>query len=173
MFGEWLNMAESLPRYRFRSTTERVSSGRGRLVSHKNSFIADQRGAVAFETIIVYMFMVSSLLMPLADVAAAGFQFISAWTALRSFGQYIQYKTPPDPANPGTWRSALQTTVEGYTIGNIQVMCGSTACNSGNLGSIPKYFTFSTTVTLAPIVLRPVLCPNSCTYTLPYSERFQ
>lgn len=137
------------------------------------SFIADQRGAVAFEAVIVYIFLVTSLLMPLADVAAAGFRFISAWSALRSFGQYIQYKNPPDPANPGTWVSALQTTVAGYTIGNIQVMCGSTVCNSGNLGATPKYFTFSTTVTLAPIVLTSVLCPNSCTYTLPYSERFQ
>jgi hypothetical protein len=155
MFGEWLNI------------------GRGRLVSHKNSFIADQRGAVAFETMIVYIFLVSFLLMPLADVAAAGFQFISAWSALRSFGQYIQYKNPPDPTNPATWVSALQTTVAGYTISNIQVLCGSTACSSSNVTLIPKYYTFTTTVTLAPIVLRPVLCPTSCTYPLSYSERFQ
>jgi hypothetical protein len=26
---------------------------------------------------------------------------------------------------------------------------------------------------LAPMVLRPILCPSTCTYTLPYSERFQ
>src|SRR5262245_13190691 len=80
-----------------------VSIGRGRRACPGNTFIADQRGAVAFETIIVYIFLVASLLMPLADVAAAGFRFISAWTALRSFGQYIQYKNPTDPANPGTW----------------------------------------------------------------------
>ncbi|WP_225127712.1 MULTISPECIES: hypothetical protein [unclassified Bradyrhizobium] len=157
-----------------RVTRSHVASPRGgRRAYRKGSFVADQRGAVAFETVIVYIFMVSFLLMPLADVAAAGFRFISAWSALRSFGQYIQYKTPPDPANPGTWVSTLQTTVAGHTIGNIQVMCGSTACNSGNLGLTPKYFTFSTTVTLAPIVLTSVLCPSSCTYTLPYSERFQ
>ncbi|WP_370108264.1 hypothetical protein [Bradyrhizobium yuanmingense] len=155
-------------------TRSHVASPRGgRRAYRKGSFVADQRGAVAFETVIVYIFMVSFLLMPLADVAAAGFRFISAWSALRSFGQYIQYKSPPDPANPGTWVSTLQTTVAGHTIGNIQVMCGSTACNSGNLGLTPKYFTFSTTVTLAPIVLTSVLCPSSCTYTLPYSERFQ
>jgi hypothetical protein len=143
-------------------------------MSKKGSFTRDQRGAVAFETIIVYFFLVTLLLMPLADVAAAGFQYISAWSALRSFGQYIQYKNPPDPANPGTWASALQTTVSGYTIGNIQVMCGSNAvCSSGNVTSSPKYFSFSTTVTLAPMVLRSVLCPSTCTYTLPYSERFQ
>jgi len=115
------------------------------------------------------------LLLPLADVAAAGFQYISGWGALRAFGQYIQYNNPPDPANPGTWTSGLQTTVSGYTIGNIQVMCGdaNTVCSSGNITSTPKYFTFSTTVTLHPIVLRSVLCPSSCTYTLAYSERFQ
>ncbi|MDF0496568.1 hypothetical protein [Bradyrhizobium yuanmingense] len=157
-----------------RVTRLHVASPRGgRRAYRKGSFVADQRGAVAFETVIVYIFMVAFLLMPLADVAAAGFRFISAWSALRSFGQYIQYKSPPDPANPGTWVSTLQTTVAGHTIGNIQVMCGSTACNSGNLGLTPKYFTFSTTVTLAPIVLTSVLCPSSCTYTLPYSERFQ
>ena len=149
-----------------------VSVRRGRRASHKNSFIADQRGAVAFETMIVYIFLVASLLMPLADVAAAGFQFISGWAALRGFGQYIQYKNPLDPSGNVSW-SGLQTSVGSYTIGNIQVMCGSTACSSGNVTSIPKYFTFTTTVTLAPIVLRPVLCPSSCTYTLAYSERFQ
>ncbi len=142
-------------------------------VRHRVFFIADQRGAVAFETIIVYVILVSGLFMPLADAAAAGFRFISAWGALRSFGQYIQYNNPPDPANPGSWQSALQTTVAGYTIGNLQVMCGRTACSSGNVTVIPKYFTFTTTVTLDPIVLRSVLCPSSCTYTLTYSERFQ
>lgn len=145
---------------------------RNKRVRHK-VFIADQRGAIAFETIIVYVFLVSGLLMPLADVAAAGFRFISAWAALRSFGQYIQYNNPPDPTNPGTWESALQTTVQGFTIGNLQVMCGSSPCSSSNVVSIPKYFTFTTTVTLDPIVLKSVLCPSSCTYTLSYSERFQ
>jgi hypothetical protein len=146
---------------------------RNRRVSRRVFFIADQRGAVALETIIVYVFLVSSLFMPLADAAAAGFRFISAWGALRSFGQYIQYNNPPDPANPGAWQSGLHMTVAGYTIGNIQVMCGSTPCDSSNVTLIPKYFTFTTTVTLDPIVLRSVLCPSSCTYTLSYSERFQ
>lgn len=160
-------MAESL------WPTGAVRIGRIRPVKQKKSFIADQRGAVAFETMIVYIFLVASLFMPLADVAAAGFRFLSAWTALRSFGQYIQYNNPPDPTDPGTWISGLQKTVAGHTISNIQVMCGTTNCNSGNLTLTPKYFTFTTTVTLAPIVLTSVLCPSSCTYTLPYSERFQ
>jgi len=145
-------------------------------MSHKKSFIADQRGAVAFETMIIYIFLVASLLMPLADVAAAGFQFTSAWTALRGFGQYIQYSPPPDVTNASSWASnALANTGPRYPISNLQVMCGdaNVACNSSNGTSIPKYFTFTTTVTLAPIVLRRVLCPTTCTYTLPYSERFQ
>jgi hypothetical protein len=144
-------------------------------MNKKGSLIADQRGAVAFEMIIVYLFLSFSLLLPLADIAVAGLRYLSAWGALRAFGQYIQYNNPPDPTSPGTWTSGLQTTVSGYTIGNIQVMCGdtNTVCSAGNVTSIPKYFTFTTTVTLAPMVLGPVLCPTSCTYTLPYSERFQ
>jgi hypothetical protein len=148
-------------------------------MSHKNPFIADQRGAVALETMIVYIFLVSFLLVPLADVAAAGFQFISAWTALRSFGQYVQYYNPLGPDGTVTWRSGLQTTVAGYPISNIQVICGdaSATCSSSNIAS-PKYITFTTTVTLAPIgarvpFWRSVLCPTTCTYTLSYSERFQ
>lgn len=154
--------------------SEVVGIGRGRRASHRRSFVADQRGAVAFETVIVYIFLVASLLMPLADVAAAGFQFISARSALRGFGQYLQYYNPLGPDGAVTWRTGLQTTVSGHTISNIQVLCGDAgaSCSSSNIQS-PKYYTFSTTVTLAPIVLRSVLCPSSCTYTLPYSERFQ
>ncbi|WP_284267136.1 hypothetical protein [Bradyrhizobium iriomotense] len=150
-----------------------LGARRGGRASHKKSLVADQRGAVAFETMFVYALIVAFLLMPLADVAAAGFRFISAWSALRSFGQYIQYKTPLGADGSVNWGTGLQTTVNGYTISNIQVWCGSSVCSSGNLTQIPKYFTFSTTVTLAPIVWRPVLCPSSCTYTLSHSERFQ
>ena len=89
-----------------------------------NTLLSDQRGAAAFEMLFVYPFMMFFLLFPLADVAFAGFQYISAWQALRAFGQYIQYNNPPDPADPGTWKSGLQTTVAGHTIGNLQVMCG-------------------------------------------------
>jgi hypothetical protein len=44
-------------------------------MSKSHCFIADQRGAVAFETIIVYLFMVTSLLLPLADIAIAGLRY--------------------------------------------------------------------------------------------------
>lgn len=143
-------------------------------MSHRKSLIADQRGAVAFETMIVYFWLVAFLLMPLADVAAAGFQFISGWSALRGFGQYVQYYNPLGPDGTVAWRPGLQTTVAGHTIGNLQVKCGEqgATCSPSNI-AFPKYITFSTTITLAPIVLRLVLCPTTCTYTLPYSERFQ
>ena len=75
-------------------------------MSHKNSFIADQRGAVAFEMPIVWLFLMMSLLLPLADVAVAGFQFVSAWEALRAFGQSIQYDPPPDVTNASGWTSS-------------------------------------------------------------------
>ena len=130
---------------------------------------------------IVWLFMMMSLLLPLADVAVAGFQFISAWEALRAFGQYVQYHPPPDVTNTSSWTSALPTTVAGYPISNVQVLCGDTgagaACSSTNVTFAHKYYSYTTTVTLAPMVLRSVLCTsgnaNPCSFTLPYSERFQ
>ena len=78
--------------------TERtVLAGKDKLTS--TTLLSDQRGAVAFEMLIVWLFLMMSLLLPLADVAIAGFQFISAWQALRAFGQYIQYNSPPDVTN--------------------------------------------------------------------------
>ena len=150
------------------------------LARHKDSFMADQRGAVAFETLIVYLFMVTSLLLPLADVAAAGFQFISAWEALRAFGQYVQYHSPPDVTNTSGWTSTLPTTVAGYPISNVQVLCGdaNAVCSSTNVTLPTKYYSYTTTVTLSPFnFLKPVLCrssnANPCSFTLPHSERFQ
>jgi hypothetical protein len=143
----------------------------------KGSFLADQRGAVAFEMLIVYSFMMFSLLLPAADLANAAFRFISAWGALRSFGQYLQYHPPSDPANP-SWSPTLPTTVSGYAISAPTLTCGDAgaACGPSNLVS-PKYYSYSTTVTLAPLVLTPLLCTsgnaNKCQFTLSYSERFQ
>src|SRR5262245_10215222 len=157
---------------------EVVSIGRGRRASYKGSFIADQRGAVAFETLIVYLFMLTSLLLPLADVAIAGFQYISAWQALRAFGQSIQYNTPPDVTNASSWASsALAKADPNFPIPNIQLICGdqNSPCSTTNL-SPPRYYSYTTTVTLAPMVLKSGLCTsgnaNPCTFTLPYSERF-
>jgi hypothetical protein len=147
----------------------------------KDSFLTDERGAVAFEMIIVYLFMVTSLLLPLSDLAAGGFQLISAWEALRAFGQYVQYNSPPDVTNISSWTSTLPTTVAGYPINNVQVLCGNTgagaACTSTNINLPTKYYSYTTTVTLAPRVLSSVLCTsgnaNPCSFTLLYSERFQ
>ncbi|WP_228749195.1 hypothetical protein [Bradyrhizobium sp. BR 10261] len=143
-------------------------------MSHSKSLFVDQRGAVALETLIVYPVLVAFLLMSLAELAIAGLQFSSAWSALRGFGQYLQYYNPLGPDGTLNWRPGLQTTVAGYPISNIQVICGDArvACSSSNIAT-PKYFTFTTTVTLTPIVWRAVLCSPSCTYTLRYSERFQ
>jgi hypothetical protein len=145
----------------------------------KNSFIADQRGAVAFEMLFVFGFMILSLLLPLADVAIAGFQYVSAWEALRAFGQSIQYAPPPDVTSASSWTSsALAKAVPGFPISNFQLVCGDTksVCSTTNTVS-PKYYSYTTTVTVAPIVLTAVLCTsgngNPCSFTLSYSERFQ
>ena len=143
-------------------------------MSKKGSFIADQRGAVAFEMIIVYLFMCFSLLLPLADVAIAGFQYISAWGALRNFGQSIQFDPPTDFANASGWKSSKLAKADSrFPIQNFQLVCGSSACSGTNTAS-PRYYSYTTTVTISPMVLRSVLCTGgNCTFTLPYSERFQ
>ena len=147
--------------------TERTLAGKDKLTS--TTLLSDQRGAVAFETIIVYFFMLTSLLLPLADIAIAGFQFVSAWGALRAFGQYAQYRSAQDVAS---------TTVAGYPISNLRVVCGDTNLDCSPSNTLPpKYYSYTTTVTVAPIVLTAVLCTsanaNPCSFTLSYSERFQ
>jgi hypothetical protein len=148
-------------------------------VSKKDRFIADQRGAVAFEMPFVYAFMLFSLLFPVADIAIAGIQYIAAWQSLRAFGQSIQYSPPPDFTDTSSWASsALAKADPNFPIPSIQLVCGdaNAACSAANAVP-PKYYSYTTTVTLAPMVLRSVLCTsgnaNPCTYTLPYSELFQ
>jgi hypothetical protein len=150
-------------------------------VRQRNSFLADQRGAVAFEMPIVWLFLMMSLLLPLGDVAIAGFQFVFAWQALRAFGQYAQYHPPPDVTDTSSWTTTLPITVAGFPISNVQVLCGDTnagaLCSSTNVMLPTKYYSYATTVTLKPMVLSAVLCTssnaNKCSFTLPYSERFQ
>lgn len=145
-----------------------------------DSLMRDRRGAVAFEMLFVYGFMILTLLLPLADLARFGFQFVSAWGALRSFGEYLQYNPPPDATSTTTWASGLQKSVAGFTISNVQVLCGNTTnavCDSSNVLMSPvKFYSYTTTVTLDPMELGSVLCggtKKSCSFTLPYSERFQ
>lgn len=150
---------------------------RGRLMSKKGSFIADQRGAVALEMPFVIVVLIFSLLLPLADLAIAGFKFISAHQALRAFGQSIQYSPPPDVTNASSWAStALAKADTRFPIPSIQLRCGVSSCAATPTES-PKYYSYTTTITLAPIVLRSVLCTNGggnpCSFTLSYSERFQ
>jgi len=138
----------------------------------KNSFIADQRGAVAFEMPIVYLFLIFSLLFPLADMAVAGFKFISAFQALRDMGQRTQYSTPDatDSTSISTWQSSLPTTVDGYTV-SATIKCGDTGTAPPCAGTdFPKYYIFQTSFTLSPFVLRSVFC-SACTVT--YAQRFQ
>ena len=139
------------------------------------TLLSDQRGAVAFEMPFVWLFLMMSLLLPLADVAVAGFQFISAWEALRAFGQSIQYDPPPDVTNASGWTSSkLAKADPRFPIQQFKLVCGDTnvVCSPSNSAS-PTYYSYTTTVTLSPMVLRPVLCnAGSCSFTLPYSGRF-
>ena len=144
------------------------------LISHKKSFIANQRGAVAFETVIVYGFMMIFLLLPLADLAIAGLKFNSAYQALRDMGQLTQYSNldATDPASISTWQSSLPTTVDGYTV-SATVKCGDAGTAPPCAGTTwPKYYIFSISFTLSPMspMLKSVLC-STCTVN--YSQRFQ
>jgi hypothetical protein len=144
-------------------------AGKNKLIS---MLISDQRGAVAFEMIIVYLFMVTSLLLPLADLAVAGLKFNSAYQALRDMGQRTQYSTPDatDPTSISTWQSSLPTTIDGYTV-SASVKCGDAGTAPPCAGTtFPKYYNFSTSFTLSPMVLGSVLC-STCTVN--YLQRFQ
>lgn len=158
---------------------------RGKIGKGIRSLIGDRRGAAAFEVLIVYSFLIFSLLLPLADVAIAGFHYVSAWQALRAFGQSIQYNPPPDFADVSDWTSDAISKADAadgrYPISSLEIYCvdkttnAAAICTADNAPNSPvKYFSYATTVTLAPMVLSLVLCPGgNCTYTLPHSERFQ
>jgi hypothetical protein len=149
-----------------------VRARRGQLRGRKESFIADQRGVVAFEIPFVTILLIFSLLLPLADVAIAGFKFISAYQALRDMGQRTQYSTPDatDANSISTWQSSLPTTVDGYTV-SATIKCGDAGTAPPCAGTtFPKYYSFQTSFSLSPMVLGSVLC-STCTVN--YLQRFQ
>ena len=146
------------------------------LCRERASLLADQRGAVALEMPAVFAFMLFSLLLPLADLAIAGLQYISATQALRAFGQSILYSPPPDLSDTSSWSAtAIAKADSRYPISDFQLICGDggTVCSAANTAN-PKYYSYATTITLSPMVLSAVLCNGgNCTITLSYSERFQ
>jgi hypothetical protein len=149
-----------------------VRARQGQLRGRKESFIADQRGVVAFEMPFVTIVLIFSLLLPLADVAIAGFKFISAYQALRDMGQRTQYSTPDatDANSISTWQSSLPTTVDGYTV-SATIKCGDAGTAPPCAGTtFPKYYSFQTSFSLSPMVLGSVLC-STCTVN--YLQRFQ
>jgi Flp pilus assembly protein TadG len=147
-------------------------------IGRKHSFIEDQRGAVAFEMPVIYAFLIFSLLLPLADVAIAGFKFISAHQALRDMAQRTQFSPPADvttSAGITAWTTSLPTTIDGYSV-SVNIYCGSSGtlapCAADVQGNPPssKYYTVTTSFTLSPMVLGSVLC-STC--TLNFSVPFQ
>jgi hypothetical protein len=156
----------------------RVRACLGKLMSRKETFLADRRGAVSFEMPVVFFFLIMSLLLPLSDVAIAGFKYLSALQSLRSFGQSILYSPPIDLSDTASWVTSAKAKADtNYPVSNFQVTCGDTnaACSATN-PAFPRYYSYSTTITLSPIVLKSVLCTGSgadpCTLTLSYRERF-
>jgi hypothetical protein len=148
-----------------------VLAGKDKLTS--TTLLSDQRGAVALEMPIVWLFMMMTLLLPLADLAIAGFRFISAHQALRDMGQRTQYSTldATDPNSITSWKSSLPTTVDGYPI-SAKVYCGDPGTEAPCAGATwPKYYVFSTSFTLSPMVLPVSVLCRSCTVN--YSQRFQ
>ena len=142
-------------------------------MSKKDFFIADQRGAVAFETISIYFFLGTFLLLPLADVSVAGLKYNSAYQALRDMGQLTQYSNldATDSASISTWQSSLPTTVDGYTV-SATIKCGDTGTAAPCAGTTwPKYSVFSTSFTLSPMVVPASVLCRTCTVN--YSQRFQ
>ncbi|MHC2816901.1 Flp pilus assembly protein TadG [Bradyrhizobium huanghuaihaiense] len=158
-----------------------LSAASRSVMRRKASFLADQRGAVALEVPAVWLFLMLIVLLPLADITVAGFKFISARQALRNFGQSILYSPPPDVTNASSWSSAALAKADTrYPIPSIQLICGesNSVCSSANSDPTqPKYFVYTTTVTLSPIVLKSLLCTggttSGCKFTLSYTERFQ
>jgi len=86
--------------------------------------------------LIVYPILVLGLLLPLADVAIAGFRFIAAHQALRDMGQRTQYSTPDatDPNSISSWQSSLPTTIAGYPV-SATVKCGNAGTAAPCLGT--------------------------------------
>lgn len=132
---------------------------------------ADRRGAAALELSLIFSLLFTGMLLPIVDLGVAGAKYMSAVVALRNLGMYAQYHTPPDVSNTTGW--TLPSTNGGYTI-STTLMCGTSTCASTPSAS-PKWFRFSTTITLSPLVLGSIMCAGGspCTHTIQYSERFQ
>ena len=134
--------------------TERTAlAGKDKLTS--TTLLSDQRGAVAFEMPIVWLFLMMSLLLPLADLLSLAFSLYPRGGHCVNFGQYRS--TRPDVTNVV---SLGQRTHYGCGLSHQQSpspLRRCTACSPSNSVS-PKYYSYTTTVTLSPMVLRPVLC---------------
>jgi hypothetical protein len=134
-------------------------------------FVADRRGVAALELSLTFLFMIT-LLLPIVDLGIAATQYINAFQALRGLGVYAQYHAPPDVTLDLTsWKSSLPSV--GYAVSTI-VKCGDAAapCSATNPGS-PKWFSFSTGITISPLFLTAPAFGLAGTYTIQYAERFQ
>ena len=125
------------------------------------------------------LFLLFSLLLPLADVAIAGFQYISAMQALRAFGQSIQYSPPPDFTNTSDWvTTAIAKADPRYPISNFKSFAAmqtlpATAANARDVADEVLFVLDDHHFGTHGVEIGVVYRARNCTFTLSYSERFQ
>jgi len=95
---------------------------------------------------------------------------------LRDMGQRTQYSPPADVTSSASitdWKNSLPTTVDGYPV-SAAVYCGNPGTQEtapcALSTTLPKYYTFTTSFTLSPMVLGSLFC-SACTVN--YTQRFQ
>ena len=142
--------------------TERtVLAGKDKLTS--TTLLSDQRGAVAFEMPIVWLFLMMSLLLPLADLLSLASSLYPRGGHCVTSGNLSSTTRHLTSRTRQVGRQAkLATTADRwFPIKIFNVVCGDdSACSTTNTAS-PKYYSYTTTVTLSPMVLRSVLCTSS------------
>ena len=133
----------------------------------------DRRGVAALEFALI-MPVIIALFVPIADVGMAALQYMTAYQAVRTAGAYARYHPPSDITDlaAGSWK----TTVLGMLPPGsaVHAKCGDpdsgsvADCSTGNLAQ-PRWFEFSTTVNLDPLIVESL----RGAYPVDYSERFQ
>ena len=143
----------------------------------------------------ILAFVIISLLLPIADVAAAAITYIRVDQAMRNVAAWAHYNPPPDITLPANWpnlsNNILPNSMSGFAVSAqattsppaasapdstisiyVTVLCGDppgaacTAADVANFASV-KWYALSANVQLKPIFLTSLTGG-----VLSYSERF-